>query len=97
MKVKGVVVEKQAQEPASKVVPEQPLTDSDIDAAKIAAMKAAELGMLLLSMQLFLLLHFLVLFCIYFNNHFIYQCYSHGIINCRIWNHIFKIQHRVIL
>lgn len=43
MKAKGVVVEKQAPEPASKVVPEQPLTDSDIDAAKIAAMKAAEL------------------------------------------------------
>lgn len=51
MKAKGVVVEKQAQESASKVVPEQPLTDSDIDAAKIAAMKAAELGMLLLSMN----------------------------------------------
>lgn len=52
MKTKGVVIEKQAQESASKVVPEQPLTDSDIDAAKIAAMKAAELGMLLLSMYL---------------------------------------------
>lgn len=43
---------KQAQEIASKGSAEQvALTDSDIDAAKVAAMKAAELGILLVHLH----------------------------------------------